>query len=115
MDSHYDTEQQITRLQDKDWLKTLQLNEEYKQVNPLFVKMMQKYESMWDSKLGRISAAKHGIVLFATGAPPIHLAPYRASPKQREHKRKEKKRKRESGIAESTVTEQASLVVFVPK
>lgn len=40
--------------------------------------MMQYYESMLESYVGKITVAKKKIVLNPHGAPPIHSASYRA-------------------------------------
>lgn len=55
--------------------------------------MIWKNKSMWDGHLGRITVAKHHIVLNPLDESPIYSVPYRADPKQRELER-EKLRKR---------------------
>lgn len=53
------------------------------------MKMMNKYEAMWDLPFAIIFVAKHRINFHPSDASPIHTTSYRASLRQR-HLEKEK-------------------------
>lgn len=65
--------------------------------------------------MGRITVAKHRILLNPPDAPPIHSAPYRVGPKQRELEREEVVQMEKNGVAEPAVREWASAIVILPK
>lgn len=77
--------------------------------------MMQKYEPMWDERLGRIKRAERRIVSNLSDAPPIYSAPYPAGPEQRELEREEVAQTEQAGVSKPAVIEGASHIVVLPK
>jgi hypothetical protein len=76
--------------------------------------MLEPHKSMWDGRLGEVSATKHRIDLVP-GARPINSLPYRAVPRAREIEKQEIYKMLRQGVIEPAMCEWASLIVMVPK
>lgn len=76
---------------------------------------MQKYKSVWDGHLERITLPKHKIILNLPDSSPIHSAPNGAGPEQRQLEREEATQMMKARTFKPGVTEWSSPFVFVPK
>lgn len=93
----------------------MQLSENYDKWKHDFIKMMQKYEAIWEGQLGKVTMEKHRIVLNPPDAPSVNSAPYCAGPKQREQKQDEVAQMEKFFLAEPPVLGWVSPIVFVHK
>lgn len=112
LESHHQGKQKNADKAEKHRTETMQCREKYDKWKPEFVKMMQKYESVWDGHSEKTTVAKHRSVLNPLDALPIHSAPYRTGPKQQKLERVEGAQVEKAGVAEPSVTEWASPIVF---
>jgi hypothetical protein len=78
------------------------------------LEMLEPQKSMWDGRLGEVSATKHRIDLVP-GARPIHSLPYRAGHRAREIEKQEIDKMLRQGVIEPAICEWASHIVMVPK
>ncbi|CAN8076123.1 unnamed protein product [Agarophyton chilense] len=76
--------------------------------------MLKKYTSMWNGKLGEISATEHHLDLVP-GSRPISQPPYRAGPRTRQIEEENVSKMLEEGVIEAAQSAWASPVVLVPK
>ena len=79
----------------------LHVDEEF---HPKKRKMLRKHESLWDGRLGQISATTHRIDLIP-GARAFKSAPYRAGPKTRELEQFEVDKMLKAGVIEPSNSE----------
>lgn len=91
----------------------MQFSENCNEWKSNLIEITQKYESMWNSYLRRITTAQYRIVLNPMDVPPILSAFHHAGPKQQNFKRQDVAQVKKAGIAEPAVTEWASRIVFV--
>lgn len=75
--------------------------------------MMERYRSLWNGNLGKISVAKHRTESDLSNAAPIQASLYRAGPRQRNLEREEVYQMIKAGVAEPIITERASPIIFV--
>lgn len=76
---------------------------------------MEKYQSIWDGRNGRILVVKHRINLICEETRPINALPYQAGPGRRNLKKTELNYMLKGGIAAPATTEWASAIVLAPK
>lgn len=60
----------------------MQFSEKYNNWKAEFIRMIQKYESMWDGHFEKIKVVKNGIVSITSDRPTRHSSPYCAGRKQ---------------------------------
>ena len=76
--------------------------------------LLEKYSTVFEGKLGQISATEHHINL-KPGTIPILQQPYRAGPEKREHIREQIEYQLAAGVIEPAQSEWASPVLLAPK
>lgn len=115
LERHYAVAQEDAAWSEKRWTEQVQFNKRYSEWRLAFMKVMEKYQSMWEGHFGQISVAEPRINLGPPDAAPIYAATYRSRPRQRNLENKEVDQMFEAGVAEPETTEWASSIVSVPK
>lgn len=109
------TTKQDVSLQERHRKDTVQFNKEVCDFRHLFGERIEQFESMCDSHLCQITAAKHRTVLSPPDALLMYSASYCVGPKHGELEREEVKKMWKVEFADSAITEWASPIVSVPK
>lgn len=99
----------------RDWQKFVHCNEEFVEHRRELVFMLKTYETMWDSHIEQITAAKDRLDLVDEDVQRNHAHPYRAGRKRRELENTELKCMLKEYIAEPWTTKESSTIVLAPK
>jgi Reverse transcriptase (RNA-dependent DNA polymerase) len=78
------------------------------------LRMLEPHHSMWDGRLGTVSATTHRIKMVP-GSKPVHAQPYGAGAKARAAEKTEIDQMLAQNIIEPATSEWASPIVLVPK
>ena len=110
-----DEETEESRKERQNWRDKIDLSHiDDEEFRARIMAMLEKYSSVFEGKLGTISATKHRIRL-KPGSSPVHMNPYRAGPDKRDRIRKEIEYQLAAGVIEPAQSEWASPVLLAPK
>lgn len=100
---------------ERDWRDKVENPEKYNPYREKILKMLEEFECMWDSHIGRFESLKNIIELVSEYTRPIRSAPYRARPDAGTFEMDYVLKLVAQGIIEPAQTKWASRIVFASK
>lgn len=94
------------------WRNELAIGNKYEQHHPKSLNFLEKFADIWDGHLGRITTAKHSIVLTSKNFRPVHSAPYSAEPTARQFAATDINKMLQENVFKSRGTEFAGPIIF---
>lgn len=99
----------------RDWKNDVKIAGDCSEYRWTFIKILEKFETTCNGRLGRTSVAKHRKELEPPNQSPIHSTPYRAWSKAGEFEKQEVRQMLAEKDIESAQTECAAAIAFVQK
>lgn len=101
--------------QARNWRDKVKISQKYSTYRDDFIEMLIKFQSIWDSDIGRISVSNHCIKFSNDNTKPVHPACYLAGPTTREFAKSEIEKMLAKNITEPVQTEWSAPILFAPR